>query len=291
MPEGAQRTYHIGFAIVQLSGLFTDELGSALHASWRPGATVNRYRRQWHLARIQGETPNVMMGRIGFVSENNVTTVSFDERQGDFVSDAVPSGVLVPFAIRLSDGVIAYQLRPGLVRENSFTGALEALLNSSGREYVWSVEPAGQTMTWEQWRVGIDRITAFNIRVDRPNPHYDDDYLIEDAVENIRVKYLSLAGVARDEDAQGIDPDADLFQQALDHVLRDYGRAAVQGENADGESTWTKLRGAFSSVVARKRVKLVGPPEVPDHELVSVLQDTGALEPTPQIPELDDAEQ
>jgi hypothetical protein len=156
MPESAQRTYHVAFAMLEQAGLFREELGTALRESWRPGATVNRYGRRWHLARMHADSEQVVVGRIGFVNDANVTTTIFDRHAGDFVSEFVPSGVVVPFAIRLTDAVIAYQLRPGLVRENSFTGALEALLNASGREYLWAVHPAGRQVDWEQWRSEID---------------------------------------------------------------------------------------------------------------------------------------
>lgn len=276
MPEAVQRTYQLAFAKLEQTGLFQDELAEALVQSWRPSATVNRYGRRWHLARMHGESKGVVVGRIGFVNEANVTTTFFDQNIGDFISEVVPSGVVVPFAVRLNDGVTVYQLRPGLVRENSFTGALEALLNASGREYQWAVHPAGRYATWEQWRSEVERITAFNIRVDRPNPHYDDDFLIEDAVEGLRTKYLKLVAAARDDD--GLDAEHDLFQQALDHVTREYGRAAVKGVDTAGqESTWVKVKGALAAVASKVTLKGAGTPEVDDGLLVEVLASAGSL--------------
>ena len=184
-----------------------------------------------------------MTGRIGFLTDASLQSLFFDRVTGEFVADAVTSGVVVPFAIRLSDGVITYQLRPGLVRENSFTGALEGLLNAPGSEYAWEVRAAVEERSWEAWKDSAARINSFAIKVERPNPHYGDDRLIEEAVEGVNLEYLRLAGKAEDV-GSGVDPNADLFRQAVNHVLRGYGRATVQGVDGQGEeSTWVKVKG------------------------------------------------
>jgi hypothetical protein len=266
----AERTYHVGLAILSLEGHFQAPLGDALRQAWEPGTSVKRYGRTWTLTNVHRSTPDLVTGEIGFLSEGTVQSLFFDHASGEFVTESVPGGVRVPFAIRLPDGMIAYQLRPGLVREASFTGALEALLSATPTEYVWSVRQAIEARTWEEWRAEVSVITAFNIRVDRPNPHYHGNDEVEHIVEGVRVEYLRLTGSALDD--AGIDADADLFRQAVDHVLRDYGRAAIHGVDQDGEeSTWVKVKGTIASVTARRRVKSIGPPEVPDDVLVGVL--------------------
>lgn len=268
---GDERTYRVGLGVVKLDGLFQSELREALRASWIAGATVTRYRRRWNLSRVHQETDEVMVGRIGFVGESEVSTVFFDYDAGDFVREGVPSGVLVPFAIRLSDGLVAYQLRPGIVREESFAGAFAALLNSAANEYVWSVETAVENQSWESWRADVSAVTAFNFRLDRPNPHYADDDEVESIIEDIRLEYARLAGKARE--GEGINTDDDLFRQAVDHILRNYGRAAVDGVTRDGrESTWVKVKGLAASVVARLTATAQGGDEIPEEELVNVLQ-------------------
>lgn len=266
-----ERIYRVGLGVLSLDGLFQDDLREALRASWVAGATVTRYRRRWNLSRVHQESDEVMVGRIGFVGESEVSTVFFDYDVGDFVREGVPSGVLVPFAIRLSDGLVAYQLRPGMVREESFAGAFAALLNSVANEYVWSVETAVENRSWESWREEVSAVTAFNFRLDRPNPHYADDARVESIIEDIRLEYARLAGKARD--AEGVNTEEDLFRQAVDHVLRNYGRAAVDGVTPDGrESTWVKVKGLAASVVERLTVTVPGGDEIPEDELVTVLQ-------------------
>ena len=269
MAEPTERVYHVGLAVASLEGLFQPPLSEALSASWQAGTSVTRYGRTWHLARIHSQTSTWMTGQIGFVGDTSVQTMFFDHSVADFVTGDAPSGILVPFAIRLRDGVIAYQLRPGLVREASFTGALQGLLNAPGREFVWVIRQAVESRTWEEWRQGVEKITGFNIRLERPNPHYGQDHLIEEAVEGIRLEYLRLTGTALQE---GINTDADLFRQAVNHVLRDYGRAAIHGVDPQGEeSTWVKLKGMVGSVTSRLKVRAIGQPEIEESELVSAL--------------------
>lgn len=266
----AERTYHVGLAILSMDGLFQAPMWEALQLSWEPGTSVTRYGRTWTLTNMHTNNGTLVTGEIGFLSESTVQSLFFDHATREFVTEAVPGGVRVPFAIRVADGMIAYQLRPGLVREASFTGALEALLNATPTEFLWSVGQATDARTWDEWRAEVQTITSFNIRVERPNPNYRDNVKVEEVVEGIRVEYLRLSGVALDEG--GIDPDADLFRQAVDHVLRDYGRAAIHGVDYEGEeSTWVKIKGMVASVTARRRVRAIGEPEIPEEELVGVL--------------------
>lgn len=286
MTEPSDRIYHIGLAVASLEGLFQPPLEEALRRSWVAGTTVTRYRRTWHLSRIHGESPYALSGQTGFVSETAVQTMFFDYTTGDFVKGAAPSGTIVPFAIRLEDGLVAYQLRPGLVRESSFTGALQALLNTPALEFVWIVRQAVEKRTWDQWRSDMETVSGFTIRVDRPNPYYGHDHLIENAVEGIRLEYLRLSGAGTEE---GIDTEADLFRQAVNHVLRDYGRAAVHGVDREGEeSTWVKIKGMAGSVTSRLRLRRVGEPEVAETELVNVLQRTSTVEATADLQGLGD---
>jgi hypothetical protein len=271
VPGEEERNYRVGLGVVTLEGLFQDSIFEALSASWTTGATVTRYRRKWTLSKIHNLTPEAIVGQIGFVGENEVTTLFFDYDTGDFVRGGAPSGVLVPFAIRLSDGLVAYQLRPGMVREESFSGALAALLNTTANEYVWKVEAAVELRSWDEWRREVDSVTSFAFRLDKPNPHYDDDLLVEHLIEDLQLQYARLAGKALDE--HGVNTDDDFFRQALDHVLREYGRAAVEGQTADGrDSTWVKVKGMAASVMARLTVGAIGGEEIPEEELVSVLQ-------------------
>lgn len=261
------RTYVVSYAGLRLEGLFSGlSITDALHESWEPKASVTRYGRRWHLARIASEDPDFIFGRIGFVSQRELSTLFFDPDQQDFVRGGASSGVVVPLAINKHNGLVVYQLRPGVVRETSFTGALQALLNASSRTYLWSVQPQAVASTFDEWRRQVDLVTGFQFRLDKPNPHYWDSEAIEEAIEGIHLEWLRLAGNA--EAGQSVDTDADLFRQALDHVLRDYGRGVVRGVDADRtESAWVKVKGLIGSVISKRRIEAVGDEEAPEDVL------------------------
>lgn len=91
-----------------------------------------------------------------------------------------------------------------------------------------------------------------------------------------------------------VDTDSDLFRQALNHVIREYGRAAVHGVGAnEDESTWVKVKGMPGSVTARIKRQAVGEPEIPETELVAALMESAPVNASADLAELvgDDPEQ
>lgn len=267
-----QRRYHVGYAQAFLEGLF-DNLHEAVSASWRPGASVTRYGRRWHLTRIVDETDDLYFGRIGFLTDNEVSTLRFDKEVQDFVFGDAPSGYVVPFSMRKSDGIIAYQLYPGVVRETTFTGALTELLNSSSgeHEYVWKVESLSEAIDFETWLGATRAVTKFDVTLDRPNPNYLGRPRVEELIEEVGVEHLRLIGRALD--GGGVDIDADYFREALDHVIDlGYGKAKLRGVRWDGtESLWEKLRGREGRVASRRIIRAPGPMEAPGEVLLRAI--------------------
>ena len=207
MPELDDRTYHIGFATIQSEGLFEGEsLATMVRESWAPGATITRYGRTWHLTQMHTPSPGLGQERSGsFLAPRCRQSLRPEDARVRY--NDVSTGTRVPFVVDVETGALAYQLYPGLVRENSFTGALEGLLNTQSI-YFLTVVSSTEIMAWSEWRERSHNMTAFEIRLDRPNPHYDDDQLIEDAIEGIRLEYLRLSGKALDE---GADPGGGSF--------------------------------------------------------------------------------
>lgn len=279
MTEPIERNYHLGFAQASLGGLFSEDLSQALRSSWKPGTTITRYGRRWVLAKIIEETGDVVFGRIGFVNDDATTTLHFDREINDFVHGEAPAGVVVPFAVRKVDGVISYQLRPGIVRETTFTGALEELLNAHGGEYIWEIRTFTEERNFSEWIATYPTVTRFDFTLERPNPHYFGADQVEHAIEDVRLESIRLVGKARE--GESIDPTADLFQQAVDHVTRNYGKAKVVGTSPDGnETVWVKLRGLTSGRVAAKRTRrAVGGEEAPE----GVLGEALAVVPTGEL--------
>jgi len=263
MPEEGQRNYHIGYAKAVFDSLF-DNLDEALEESWKPGASITRYGRRWHLTKIVDETDDLYFGRIGFVTDHEVSTLRFDQAIQDFVFGDAPSGYVVPFAIRKADGVIAYQLYPGIVRETTFTGAMTDLLNNASENYIWRIESFVEIREFQEWLAETPAITRFDLTLERPNPNYAGRPRIEEMVEEVRVETLRLVGKAIE--GESVNLNADYFQQALDHVIyHEYGKAKLRGVDTDGEeSVWEKIRGVVGRVASRRVFHAPGPVEAPE---------------------------
>lgn len=257
------RTYTIGYARAHLEGLFAGVgIAQAIDECWKPGLTITRYGRRWFLSRVLESGSNYRIGRIGFVNERDQTTLFFDEDAMDFRRGVAPSGAVVPFGMMTTDGTIAYQLRTGVVREPTFTGALRTLLGEARKEYIWEIGSLAEATTYDDWLPRVERVTSFDLRLERPNPHYHGDEIAEQIIERLKLEYARLTGVERP--GEGVDVRADLFIQALDHVLRDYGRASLRALDRQGaESVWVKLKGHVGSVVARRRREAVGNDDAP----------------------------
>lgn len=233
------RTFRVGFATCRVDGIFQGNQSlflTALEESWQAGAKTTRYGRTWHLSRPQADPARgVWSGRIGFVREDDVSTVLWDDDLQDFVRQGVPGGVIVPFAVAVDTSATAFQLRSGIVRPTTFTGALQSLLNESSRTYGWEVRPLVSHLSFEQWQAQVAQVTEFNFRLERPNPHYHDNDRVEGLIEDLRLQVASLRGRARNGEA--VNVESETFRQLLDHVRRDYGRGVVRGELPDHEET------------------------------------------------------
>ena len=271
MPEETERNYHIGYAMAALETL-SDDIGEALAESWKPGTTTSRYGRTWHLTKVVHETPSLYYGRIGFVNDDELSTLKFDPVSNDFVYGEAPSGVVVPFVVRKLDGVIAFQLYPGVVRETTFTGALQDLLNSASGQHVWRVKSFVETREFDEWLAATEGVTKFNFTLERPNPNYVDRERIEEIIEDLELEVAKLSGRARE--GESVNVDAEIFREALDHVMRDYGKAKIVGRDREGsESTWVKLRGMLGRVAQKKTRRGVGTEQAPEDVLREVLDE------------------
>jgi hypothetical protein len=152
--------------------------------------------------------------------------------------------------------------------------------------YIWSIRALVEAVDFKTWRPRVERITSFDLRLERPNPHYHGNDIAEQILEDLRLEYSRLIGTERD--GEGVDDRSPLFQQALDHVLRDYGRASVRGVDQQGaESLWVKLRGMIGSVTSRRRIDGIGGEEAPEDVLRRALEAAPAGQ-TANITEVED---
>lgn len=266
------RIFNVAFGSIQVEGLFgqsTSTFEDALRSSWRPRVTITRYRRTWRLSRSH-RRGKYILGRLGFVGEAQFTTVDWDEEQEDFeVADAA-GGSIVPVAIRTDLRVIAFQLKSGLVRPTSVTGALQALL-SQDSDYDWVVRPLYVESSFESWLRTVERVTEARFRIERPNPDWADRPDVERIITDLEAEVARLE--ARAAEGEALNTSGSLFRQALDHVLRDYGRAVVRGVDAfENETEWVSVAGGTIPVRAEV-VSSTDQDEVPEQDLVSAFED------------------
>lgn len=269
MPDESARKYHIGFAKASLETLF-DDIGEALRESWKPGADIIRYGRRWYLTKVVHESIQLYFGRIGFVKDDEFSTLRFNPLTNDFEYGEAPSGVVVPFVIQKSDGVIAFQLYPGVVRETTFTGALQQLLNDASHVHVWRVQSFVEDRSFEEWLSTTEVVSKFDFALERPNPNYAHRPFVEEMIEGMDLRLGKIGGRAREGDS--VNVNSDLFQQALDHVILDYGKAKVSGQDREGaETTWMKVQGAVGRVASKRTRSGFGNEQAPEELLQEVL--------------------
>lgn len=176
------RTYKVAFANVELRGMFGAAAGvyrQALLADWQPGARTTRYNRTWRISAPHPHSEDVLTGRIGFVSEDELDTLEWNEGQQDFVRGQASGGIVIPFAVHAPRRLVAFQLVTGQVRPTSFTGAFESLLNESRSPYLWSVQQLVEQADYRAWAASVERVTYFSFRIEKPNPHYHDNDVAE----------------------------------------------------------------------------------------------------------------
>jgi hypothetical protein len=221
-----------------------------------------------------GSTEDLWFGRIGYVRSGVVPTVFFDPSTADFVRGEASSGVVVPFVISFVTGKIAYQLRPDFVSERTFIGALGDLLNRNPL-YAWRIQPLVEDSDYDTWISGVSQVTEFHFKLERPNPHYHDDEIAERIIEDFRLKYAVLTGVAME--GEGVDTESTSFRQALDHVLRGYGTASLAAlDRQGGESLWVRTKGLVGAVTSRRRIRSTGGDEVPREVLTQAMEESPA---------------
>jgi hypothetical protein len=265
------RTFQVGFASAQVEGLFGANAASfreALSDSWGAGASVTRYGRTWRISRSYERSRGILSGRIGFIKEGDVVTYGWDPDAEDFRTEEASGGVIVPFIIDADEKLLAFQLRSGLVRPTTFTGAFQGLLNLSA-VYRWQVQPLVIERSFSDWIESVQVITEVRFRLQRPNPNWRGRREVEHIVEELDAEVARLE--ARAAEGETLNTNSPLFRQALDHALDRYGRGVVRGlDEAQTESEWDSAGGGTIPVRSEVRSE-TDRDEVPDEDLERAL--------------------
>jgi hypothetical protein len=187
-----------------------------------PGASTERYQRIWHVGRTEIED-DILFGRLGFESSGHADL--WDEEDKDFREARTPAGVAAPFAVQLSDFRLVFQTRGQDIRVTSFIGAIRGILrDATGQD--WRVEALRREMSFAQWRETVERVVQMRFSIEPPNPNYEGRPDVKRIIEDARVSAAEI--VLRSE--EGIDTDADIVAQLLNHVDLGYGSDVAVGE-------------------------------------------------------------
>ncbi len=247
MPNSEPLTGRVAFGTLELlpgrRGVAHIDPAFALGQCLVTGTLVERYDRQWRMGPTQVED-GYISGRIGFQAPGG-TEELWNEEEQDFQEQQPLLGSTSPFVINVARMEVVFQLRSGRIRPTTFTSNFQSLLNQAGgRTWRWRVEPKIVQIVWEEWVARIDRISEFSIRIQRPNPNYQDREHVKELVEGTRSELVRLV-MRADEAGEGLDIDDALISEAIDHAAAGYGSYHAKGERQeDGAEVETEYRSA-----------------------------------------------
>jgi hypothetical protein len=215
-------------------------LAAALRESLRPGTSVTRYDRVWHIGQNDRDG-GYIVGRIGFEREGQTI---WSEKAKDFrvgrTGGSTSRFVIDTEASSESPETLnlAFQLRPGIIEPGTFRYNFQALLNTAveedGAPWRWSVSLKGvEQPSWEKWQEEVERIVRLRITMHRPNPRFPGDK-VEALFEGAKLKAAEMALTAKD--GESIDLDEEFVMQAIE-LAKDHGHIKATGEVVEGGAT------------------------------------------------------
>lgn len=230
MPIRKSTRARVAFANVHLlpgkqgRRLVTDR--AALLASLVPGTGVERFGREWRMARFERDE-RFLSGRIGFMAPGS-TEELWNEVEQDFEPRRLVVGTTSPFVLKIDSDEgpfpIAFQLRGNRIKTQTFTGNFQALLHEASGVLRWSVDPVVRGEPWGEWAARMDRVVKLVVKVEKPNPHYRRES-VEQLVEGMRAEAMRLQA----ESESGLDVSDAFIQDLLDHAEA-YGSYTATGK-------------------------------------------------------------
>lgn len=176
-----------------------------------------------------------LVGRLGFQTESMAEI--WDPEIKDFREDLLHGGTTSPFAIDPDRRRVAFQLRPGLIRVKSLTGALQALMNAASSVNRWRVTEERESVTFDAWASDVDRVIRLRIRLQPPNPHYDGRERVKQLVEGANARMAQVIWAADEAALDGLDVNEPFIREAIEHASQ-YGSYAATGENQGLPTVW-----------------------------------------------------
>lgn len=210
------------------------DFASTLREAFTRGGTAERHRKVWRFGGLApvAEREQVLGGRVGFIDNKATTRIAWNDELRDFVEVDTSDGSRFPFVVDLTTGRMAYQAQSSA----GVLSAMQALLNSamSGR---WRIERVLDAQDWPTWRASVTRVQKLTFNLRRPNPDYAGREHLEQTMEGARAKALRAIYEADPDDLEGIDTEAVLIREMVDHANLDYGSYSATGTRVapDGE--------------------------------------------------------
>lgn len=200
-------------------------LGTALV----PGSRVERYGREWRMGAIalSGDAETYYEGRIGFQRVTGRTEL-FDEHRKEFTQAAIIQGASSAFSLDVRSLIVAFQLRPGVIKRSSFTGAFQGLLTEGSQLDGWEVRPLVEEETLEGFQARVEAITELRVRIKEPNPDWSGRDRLRRISVDANAEVTDIVWHSSDE--EGVDTAAEVVREAIDHAYhRGYGHLLAHG--------------------------------------------------------------
>lgn len=203
----------------------------------KPGLREERYGRLWRVGQTSVRDGH-LYGHLGF--EKQVDADLWDDRSQDFTPTAIASGMAAPFALRLRDLAVVFQIRRD-IRVMSFTGALRSVLRNA-TAVDWDVRSLTGETPFSDWRQTVDVVTRvrFRFEADPTTPPTRDGLLhlfrqasSEFATMNLRSR-------------TGIDSNSTLVRELLAYADNGQGELTAEGRRVDAidvERVWASSLG------------------------------------------------
>ena len=225
------RNVRIIHANLNLEGLGAamgaDDYRSALEQSWIGGTRITHEANDWLLSKPTHFSSNVWTGHFGFVLEDDLPTVEWDEETSEFLQRNLDRGTAFPFMVDTSKRLLSIQLF-GSRTAAALTQRLKALLDENGVHY-WSINLLVRRMTFEQWRTTVSGITEIKARLERPNPKWKNKPQLQELVAQTNSGVVRLE--AKSSPHEFVNMDSDWGRELLDHVSDGYGSIDVVGRD------------------------------------------------------------
>lgn len=222
-----KRTGRIAFAQISMPPSFSwRSRDTRLSDALVPGTAIERYGREWRIGGV-GTEDGFFEGRIGFERVTGSTEV-WDDRAKDFTTAAVRQGATSAFSIDVDDLVVSFQLRPGLIKRTSFTGAFEELLTEGSQVEGWKVEPFVNETTFADFVGSVDRLKSVRIRAELPNPNWKRRQSTKRLFDAAKAKSMTLD--IQEVEGEGVELEHPLLEELILHTAElDYGYTVAHG--------------------------------------------------------------